>query len=136
MKRLGQMPRVVGVLAGLTVAATLAVATPAYASDPVFTECPTVVQANADGTFTFQCTVKNNGYPGSVEILAAGLNNVQIQPIGHHVFDSGEEYTFTVTGRLVDPTQGGSFRLVLKYQPDRGDQVLAKRRHRVKIVHG
>lgn len=101
MSRIGWIRTTVLSLLGFLVAAGWN-AGPAAASNPSITECPSNVTTNPDGTFSFTVTVTNTGNPGDVELHGAGSSNIsglEIHP-DHHVFETGEEFSFTVSGTL------------------------------------
>jgi len=92
----------------------------AYALDPTV-QIPEGTFADATGAFTFEVIVTNAGQTGSIDGSVKKAHNVLPQPAiapGTLTLTKNESGTFTITGKLKNPTIAGSVDLKFKYVDD------------------
>ncbi len=92
----------------------------AYALDPTV-EIPEGTFADATGAFTFEVIVRNAGQTGSIDGSVKKAHNVLPQPAiapATLKLAPGEALTFTITGKLKNPSIAGSVDLKFKYVDD------------------
>jgi hypothetical protein len=94
----------------------------AYALDPTI-EIPEGTFADSTGAFTFTVTVRNSatGQTGSIDGSVKKAHNVLPQPAiapATLKLAPGEALTFTITGKLKNPSIAGSVDLKFKYVDD------------------
>jgi hypothetical protein len=92
----------------------------AYALDPTV-EIPEGTFADATGAFTFEVIVRNAGQTGSIDGSVKKAHNVLPQPViapDTLKLARTEVGTFTISGRLKNPSFAGSVDLKFKYVDD------------------